>query len=106
MAHTPLVALETLACPDKASISIYDLNADIEKSSISKQLDIEENAFDIEDSSIPGGSQIPDIGYFSFLGASISIITVFYIGIYSSISKINIVADIEAQHLSFDIENS
>jgi hypothetical protein len=81
------------------------LNAYIEEYSISKQLDIEEIAFDIEDSSISGGSHIPDIGHFSFLGASISNITVFYIGIYSSISKIN-VPDIEAQDLNFDIEDS
>jgi hypothetical protein len=82
------------------------LNADIEESSILKQLNIEENAFNIEDSSISGGSHIPDMGHFSFLGASISNITVFNIGIYSSISKINIVPDIEAQHLSFDTKDS
>ncbi len=69
-------------------------------------VDIEDNAFDIEDSSISGGSHIPYIGHFSFLGASISNITVFDIGIYSSISKINIIPYIEARHLSFDIEDS
>jgi hypothetical protein len=79
------------------------LKANIEESSILKQLDIEENAFDIEDFSISGGSHILDIGHFSFLGASISNISVFYIGIYSLISNINIVPDIEAQHLSFDM---
>jgi hypothetical protein len=68
--------------------------------------DVEETAFDIEDSSISGGSHIPYIGDFSFLGASILDITVFNIGIYSLISKINIVPDIEAQHLRFDIEDS
>jgi hypothetical protein len=76
----------------KASISesLYVLNAKIEKSLISKQSDMEENTFDIEDSLILGGSHhIPDIGHFPFLGASISNITVLLdiIGIiYSSIS--------------------
>ncbi len=71
-------------------------------------MDIKENALDIDDSSISalGGSHIPDIGHFSFMGASITNITVFDIGIYSSISKINIVPNIEAQDLSFNIEGS
>jgi hypothetical protein len=85
---------------------VYVLNADIEESLISKQSDIEENAFDIEDSSLSGGSHIPNIGHFSFLGVLISNITIFNIGIYSSISKIDVVPDTEAQHLSFDIEDS
>jgi hypothetical protein len=85
---------------------VFVLNAYIEESSISKLSEIEENTFDIEDSSILGGSHIAQIGHFSFLGASISNITVFDIGIYSSISKINIVPGIKAQHLSFDIEDS
>jgi hypothetical protein len=61
---------------------------------------LEDFTFNIEDSSISGGSHIPDICHFSFLGTSISEsnITVFDIGTYSSISKINVVPDIEAQH--------
>jgi hypothetical protein len=63
---------------------------------------LEDITFNIEDSSISGDSHILDIGHFSFLSASISEsnITVFDIGTYSysSISKINIVPDIEAQH--------
>jgi hypothetical protein len=80
--------------------------SDIEESSILKQSDIEENTFDIEDSLILGGSHIPDNRHFSSLGVSISNITVFDIGIYSLISKINIVPDIEAQHLSFNSKDS
>jgi hypothetical protein len=47
------------------------LNANIEEFLILKQLDIEENSFDIEDSSRSCGSNIPNIGHFSFLDASI-----------------------------------
>jgi hypothetical protein len=82
------------------------LNAYVEDSSISNGTDIKEKIFDFEDFSISGPSHIPDIDYFSFLGASISNHTVFNhdIGINSSMLNFNIVTvpDIEAQHLSFD----
>jgi hypothetical protein len=63
---------------DKSSILVYVLNANIEESSIFKQSDIEENTFDIKDSSILGGPHVPDIGQFSFLGALILNITLLY----------------------------
>jgi hypothetical protein len=53
------------------SILVYILDADIEESSILKHLDIEENAFNIEDSLISGGSHILDYCHFFFLGALI-----------------------------------
>jgi hypothetical protein len=66
----------------KASILVYVLNADINESLISKQLDINENTFNIEDSSISSGSHKSNFSHFSFLGALILNITVLNIRIY------------------------